>query len=120
MEWVRATWLENEKLEDGTFKASWLEQVNGKQFVRLPNKNAADAVARKKLPGPNWFMFEVVSLKIRDSKYLCKFKVSINLNLVLGKFLYFIKRKPLKSYEKFFLFYRKRLFSSEDEETAIE
>lgn len=30
MERVRATWLENEKLEDGIFPVSWLEEVNGK------------------------------------------------------------------------------------------
>lgn len=30
MERVRATWLENEKLEDGIVPVSWLEEVNGK------------------------------------------------------------------------------------------
>ena len=29
----------------------------------------------RKLPGPNWFKFKAVSIKIRDSKYLGKFKV---------------------------------------------
>ena len=63
MVWVTATWLENEKLEDETFPASYHEEVNGKQFVRWPRKNAADAVARRKLQGPNWFKFEEVSIK---------------------------------------------------------
>ena len=30
MERVRATWLENEKLEDRIFPVSWLEDANGK------------------------------------------------------------------------------------------
>ena len=46
MEWTRGVWLERNDTMEVVFPSNWIEFEGSDKFIRWPNKNVSNALAR--------------------------------------------------------------------------